>query len=137
MLEIQAIDHVVLRTSKMPAMLVFYRDFLGCPLERELDPAVGLVQLRAGSGLIDLVPVDSELGKLGGGPPRQDGRNVDHVCLRIAAMDEQRLLALLDEAGIEHSEFAERYGAEGFGRSLYINDPEGNVVELKFALSPP
>lgn len=137
MLEVQAIDHVVLRTTRMPDMLSFYRDFLGCPLERELDPKVGLVQLRAGSGLIDLVPVDSELGKQGGGAPRQDGRNVDHVCLRIAAMEEQRLLALLEQAGIEHSGFAERYGAEGFGRSLYINDPEGNVIELKFAMTPP
>ena len=70
MLEIQAIDHVVLRTTRMPDMLAFYRDFLGCPVERELDPKVGLVQLRAGSGLIDLVPVDSELGKQGGGAPR-------------------------------------------------------------------
>ena len=137
MLEVQAIDHVVIRTTKMAEMLAFYRDFLGCPLERELDPDVGLVQLRAGSGLIDLVPVDSELGKLGGGPPQQDGRNMDHVCLRIASVSEQGLLQLLDEAGIEHSEFAERYGAQGFGRSVYIHDPEGNVVELKFALAPP
>jgi len=137
MLTIQALDHVVMRTTRLTEMLAFYRDFLGCPLERELDPEVGLVQLRAGTGLIDLVPVDSELGRLGGGPPKQDGRNVDHVCLRIDAIDEQALLQHLDEAGIEHSEFAERYGAEGFGRSVYINDPEGNVVELKFALAPP
>ncbi|GAB5497987.1 MAG: VOC family protein [Pseudohongiellaceae bacterium] len=137
MVEIQAIDHVVFRTTRLAEMLAFYRDFLGCPLERELDPDVGLVQLRAGTGLIDLVPVDSKLGKLGGGPPQQDGRNVDHVCLRIAAVDENELLQQLDDADIEHSEFAERYGAQGFGRSVYLHDPEGNVVELKFALTPP
>lgn len=134
MIEVQALDHVVLRTTDMPAMLSFYRDLLGCPVERELPNSVGLVQLRAGSGLIDLVPVDSELGRLGGGPPRQDGRNMEHVCLRIAAVPEEALLAHLRSAGLEPGEFAERYGAEGFGRSVYINDPEGNVVELKFAL---
>lgn len=137
MIQVQAIDHIVLRSDDLPAMLAFYRDFLGCPLERELDSSIGLVQLRAGTGLIDLVPVDSELGRMGGGSPRQDGRNMDHLCLTIAAMDEAELVATLDAAGIEHSDFAERYGAQGFGRSIYINDPEGNVVELKFALAPP
>ncbi|MEX2468970.1 MAG: VOC family protein [Pseudohongiellaceae bacterium] len=134
MIDVQAIDHVVLRTTDMAAMLSFYRDLLGCPVERELPTRVGLVQLRAGSGLIDLVPVDSELGRLGGRPPRQDGRNMEHVCLRIASVPEEALLAHLRGAGLEPSEFTERYGAEGFGRSLYINDPEGNVVELKFSL---
>lgn len=133
MIEVLAIDHLVLRTSDTEKMLGFYRDLLGCPLERQLDPAVGLVQLRAGSGLIDIVPVDSELGRMGGGPPRQDGRNVDHFCLSIAAVDEAALLARLDEAGVEHGDFAERYGAQGFGRSVYITDPEGNTVELKLA----
>lgn len=133
---IEGIDHVVFRTTRMQEMLNFYRDFLGCPLERQLDESVGLVQLRAGSALIDLVPVDSELGRLGGGPPRQDGRNVDHVCLSITAMDEVELLAKLDAAGIKHSDFAERYGARGFGRSIYLDDPEGNVVELKLAPLP-
>jgi catechol 2,3-dioxygenase-like lactoylglutathione lyase family enzyme len=137
MIEVQAIDHVVLRTGKLDEMLAFYRDFLGCPLERQLDPEVGLVQLRAGSGLIDLVPVDSELGRLGGGPPQQDGRNVDHICLAISAVDKQALLSHLDGAGISHQGFAERYGARGFGPSVYINDPEGNVVELKLPPTEP
>jgi hypothetical protein len=107
---------------------------LGCTIERELEPAIGLVQLRAGDALIDLVPVDSELGKLGGGPPSQDGRNIDHYCLCIEKVDEDRLVSVLREQNIKHSEFAERYGAQGFGRSIYIDDPEGNVVELKFAI---
>jgi catechol 2,3-dioxygenase-like lactoylglutathione lyase family enzyme len=137
MIDVLAIDHVVLRTSKLEQMLDFYRDFLGCPVERELDPDVGLVQLRAGSGLIDLVPVDSELGRLGGGPPQQDGRNVDHICLAIDSVDKQALLAHLDAANISHRGFAERYGAKGFGASVYINDPEGNVVELKLPPTEP
>lgn len=132
MIKVLGIDHVVIRTSRLPAMLQFYVEFLGCPVERELDREVGLVQLRAGNGLIDLVPIDSELGRLGGKAPSQDGRNIDHFCLCIAVASEQAILHRLQELDIEHGEFAERYGALGYGRSIYINDPEGNVVELKF-----
>jgi len=113
-------------------MLGFYRDILNCPVEREL-PELGLVQLRAGNALIDLLPADSELGRLGGGPPRQQGRNMDHLCLQIEMMGEAELLDYLSTNGITVEDFAERYGAQGYGRSLYIHDPEGNVVELKFA----
>ena len=135
MISIIGIDHVVLRTTRLDEMLAFYRDLLGCPVERELEPKLGLIQLRAGTGLIDLVPVDSELGRLGGKPPVQDGRNMEHVCLRIQPVPEAELLEKLRSAGVQPSEFAERYGADGFGRSVYINDPEGNVVELKLTVT--
>lgn len=130
MIEVKAIDHIVLRTSNREAMLYFYQQVLGCPVEREL-PDLGLTQLRAGESIIDLVLVDSELGKPGGKPPQQDGRNLDHFCLQIAAFDEQELVDYLTQHDIAVTEFAERYGAQGFGRSAYIEDPEGNVVELK------
>ena len=130
MIKVKAIDHIVLRTSNREAMLYFYQQVLGCPVEREL-PDLGLTQLRAGESIIDLVLVDSELGKLGGKPPQQDGRNLDHFCLQIAAFDEQELVDYLTQHDIAVTEFAERYGAQGFGRSAYIEDPEGNVVELK------
>ncbi|MHC6530168.1 VOC family protein [Vibrio proteolyticus] len=131
MIHIHGLDHIVLRTSNIEAMLTFYRDVLGCPIERELAPDIGLIQLRAGSALIDIVPIDSELGQLGGQAPQQDGRNIDHFCLQMTPVEEADLVHYLISHGIEVSEFAERYGAEGFGRSLYIQDPEGNVVELK------
>lgn len=132
-IRIRHIDHVVLRTTDLEAMLHFYRDLLHCPVERTLEQ-LGLVQLRAGGSLIDLVPVDSELGKLGGGPPRQDGRNLEHLCLLLEPCDENALADYLRRHGYACEEFAERYGADGFGRSVYVNDPEGNVVELKLAL---
>lgn len=130
MLKILAIDHIVLRTTHTGKMLRFYQQVLGCTVEREL-PELGLIQLRAGSALIDIVPVDSELGRLGGGPPRQDGRNLEHFCLLVADLDEKELPQLLREHGIDAGEPALRYGAAGFSKSVYINDPEGNVVELK------
>ena len=131
MIEIITIDHIVLRTANLEAMLQFYCEVLKCPVEREL-PELGLVQLRAGEALIDIVPVDSELGRAGGKAPSQDGRNLDHVCLRIKSVSESDLEAYLRSHNITAPEFAERYGAEGFGRSIYIEDPEKNIVELKF-----
>lgn len=115
-------------------MLRFYCDVLNCPIERELED-IGLIQLRAGDALIDIVPVESELGKLGGKAPSQDGRNVDHLCLRIEKVSESVLLEYLRGQGVSVEQFADRYGAQGHGRSLYIEDPEENVVELKFANS--
>ena len=129
-IEVKALDHIVLRTSNLDAMLHFYRDILGCPVERELAE-LGLTQLRAGTALIDVVTVDSELGKLGGKPPLQNGRNIDHFCLQLAPFSESELRQYLLSHDIKTEDFSKRYGAQGFGRSLYINDPEGNVVELK------
>lgn len=130
MIELKALDHVVFRTTRLDDMLAFYCDVLGCQRERQTSAELGLTQLRAGSALIDLVTVDSELGRLGGKPPSQDGRNVEHVCLQIAACDEATLLQYLDKHGITHSAFEDRYGAQGMGRSVYLEDPEGNVIEL-------
>lgn len=136
MIKLQALDHVVFRTTRLQQMLEFYCDVLGCTQERSLSPTQGLTQLRAGSALIDLVTVDSELGRMGGKPPQQDGRNVDHVCLRMDAVPEHELITWLDQRGIKHSDFETRYGADGFGPSIYLEDPEGNVVELRPVQTP-
>jgi catechol-2,3-dioxygenase len=130
MLQILGIDHIVLRTTQLDEMLQFYCDVLGCSVERSLAE-IGLIQLRAGMSLIDLVPVDSELGRLGGKPPSQDGRNLEHFCLSLKAIDEAQLSQYLSEHQIEHEALVERYGAVGFSKSVYVKDPEGNVVELK------
>jgi catechol 2,3-dioxygenase-like lactoylglutathione lyase family enzyme len=129
-LEIRGIDHVVLRVSDVERSLRFYCGVLGCREERRLEP-LGLYQLRAGSALIDLVDVASPLGRAGGPPPGAQGRNVDHVALRIADFDEARLRAHLLSHGVEPGEVGERYGAAGLGPSLYIRDPDGNTIELK------
>jgi glyoxylase I family protein len=127
---IAGLDHVVLRVRDVAVMLRFYRDVLGCAVEKE-QPAFGLVQLRAGASLIDLVDVDGPLGRVGGAPPGADARNMDHFCLRIDPWNELAIIAHLDTAGIAIRDQGIRYGAEGYGPSLYIQDPEGNMVELK------
>ncbi|MFA4726837.1 VOC family protein [Vibrio vulnificus] len=129
-IQLQAIDHIVLRVVDLPKMLAFYCDILGCVVEREVAE-FGLTQLRAGSALIDLVTVDGKLGRQGGRAPEQEGRNLDHFCLQITPKDEQEILDFLIKHGVKVEDFANRYGAKGFGRSIYLSDPEGNTVELK------
>lgn len=130
MIRILGIDHIVLRVADLDRMLAFYCEVLGCIVERRHDE-IGLVQLRAGAALIDLVPVDSELGRPGGAAPGAQGRNLDHFCLRVEPFEEDAIRAHLSSHGIEAGPVKRRYGAEGVGPSIYIADPEGNVVELK------
>ena len=127
---IAALDHVVLRVADLERAKAFYRDVLGCPVEK-WQPELGLLQLRAGAALIDLVPLDGKLGREGGAGPGAEGRNLDHFCVRLERFDEAALRAHLAAHGIEAGEIVQRYGAEGNGPSLYIKDPDGNTVELK------
>ena len=130
-LEIAAIDHLVLRTDNMQAMLHFYGEVLGCEIERDVREEFGLVQLRAGSGLIDIVDVDSKLGIQGGGPPTRTDNNLDHFCLQVNVSSEDDIIAHLDRHNIQHGELERRYGAQGYGNSVYLSDPDGNTVELR------
>ena len=132
MIHIREIDHLVLRIRDIDTMLHFYCEVLGCPIERRND-AIGLIQLRAGRSMIDLVPVDGKLGREGGAPPGAEARNLDHLCLRVDPFDATLISNHLATFGIKAGEVEARYGAEGIGPSIYINDPEGNVVELKGA----
>lgn len=133
-IKFNGLDHVVLRVNDLNKSLGFYRDALGCAIEREVEE-IGLVQLRAGSALIDLVPVDSPLGKqFGAGPavePAEGGRNMDHFALQVFPFDETAIRRHLSAHGVKAGDTSRRYGAEGYGPSIYLTDPDGNVVELK------
>jgi len=124
------IDHLVLRVVDLETALAFYTGVLGCTVERR-DDAIGLVQLRAGRSLVDLVPVGGTLGRAGGAAPGREGRNLDHFCLRIDPFDEAAIRRDLAAAGVAAGPTERRYGAEGAGPSIYLADPEGNTVELK------
>jgi len=130
MIRIREIDHLVLRVRDLQAMLDFYCLALGCTVERKQDE-IGLVQLRAGRSLIDLIPVDGPLGRSGGAAPGTEGRNLDHLCLRLDPFDELAIRAHLAAHGVVAGETASRFGAEGSGPSIYVTDPDGNTVELK------
>lgn len=130
MIQIREIDHLVLRVVELARMMDFYCGALGCTVERRQDE-IGLVQLRAGSSLIDLVPVDGKLGRVGGAAPGAEGRNMDHFCLRVEPFDADAIRAHLLAHGVQAGKVESRYGAEGEGPSIYVTDPEDNVVELK------
>ena len=130
MFQIRQLDHLVLRVTDLPAMMRFYKDVLGCPVEK-IQEDLGLYQLRAGTALIDLVPIDGELGRRGGAAPGTEARNLDHFCLRVDPYDPDEIIAHLRRHGVETGPVVSRYGAEGQGPSIYATDPEGNTVELK------
>jgi len=130
MIQIRNIDHVVLRVRDVEAMVRFYGEVLGCTVEK-VQAAFGLTQLRAGACLIDLVDVAGEIGRQGGAAPGREGRNMDHFCLRVEPFDAAAIAAHLQGHGIEAGPVERRYGAEGTGPSIYLQDPEGNTVELK------
>ncbi len=136
MFQIQDIDHIVLRVSDLERMIDFYCNVLGCSLEWR-RPDLGLVHLRAGSAMIDLVPVDGKLGSLGGAAPGKEGRNMDHVCLRVTPFDLEQIVQHLESHQARVGEIRPRFGAEGEGVSIYVYDPEDNLVELKGANSLP
>ncbi len=129
-IRIREIDHVVIRVRDVDRALAFYCDVIGCHEARRAEK-IGLIQLRAGSAMIDLVGLDGQIGKLGGAGPGAEGRNMDHFCVRIAPFDEPAIRAHLAAHGIACGPTESRYGAEGNGPSIYIRDPDGNVVELK------
>jgi len=127
---VREIDHLVLRVRDVARLIAFYGEVLGCPVARRQDE-IGLVQIRAGRSLVDLVDVAGRLGRMGGAAPEKEGRNLDHLCLRVEPFDEAAIRAHLARFGVPAGETASRFGAEGEGPSIYIEDPEGNVVELK------
>ena len=130
MINIRHIDHLVLRVRDMDAMRHFYCEVLGAS-HVAWRPEFGMSHLRAGASMIDLITVDGPLGRQGGAAPGAQGRNLDHLCLRVEPFDEAAIVAHLQKHGVAVGEIRSRYGAEGNGISIYLTDPEGNTVELK------
>jgi len=133
--KLRQLDHIVLRVRDVGAMRRFYCDVLGCTFERE-QAEIGLLQLRAGASLIDLVDINGKLGRKGGAAPGIEARNVDHFCLQVEGWNQDAILAHLRAHAARIGEIGQRYGAEGEGPSIYIEDPEGNTVELKGPPNP-
>jgi catechol 2,3-dioxygenase-like lactoylglutathione lyase family enzyme len=134
-MKILGLDHIVLRVRDMERMVAFWRDALGCTVEK-VQAELGLVHIRAGTALIDLVDVAGKLGREGGRAPEAEGRNLDHFCLRVEPFDPAAIRARLTSQGVAVDAPKRRFGAEGYGDSIYLSDPEGNRIELKGASEP-
>lgn len=121
-MEISGIDHVVVRVVDLDRSIGFYCQILGCKLEWRRDE-LALAHLRVGSAFVDL---------LAGQPlPTGPSRNMDHLCLTVVGFDLEQVRDHLLAHGVEVGSAAERFGASGWGQSLYIVDPDGNGLELR------
>lgn len=130
MLTLRGIDHVVLRVRDIERMRKFYCDVLGAE-HVAYRPEFGMSHLRVGSSMIDLVEVNGPLGRPGGAAPGKEARNMDHLCLRVEPFDQEAIVAHLRKHGVQVGDVKNRFGAEGNGISIYLTDPEDNMVELK------
>lgn len=130
MFTVKHIDHIVLRVQDLERSIHFYGDVLGCEVDRRRND-LGMVHLRAGASMIDLVDIAGPIGRQGGPAAGNARRNVDHFCLRVDPFDEAALIAHLEKFDLAPEKAVTRYGAEGDGWSLYCFDPDGNQVELK------
>ncbi len=131
--EIERLDHLVLRTDELAPLLHFYQ-LLGCTIERDATEKLGIIQLRLGHSMIDLLDINGKLGEMlnEDAPPAKEGRNLDHFAVRIEPFDEQEILDFCSANDIEAQALPmPLLGADGFGPAVYIKDPEGNRVELK------
>ena len=127
--KLEGLDHVVLLVRDMAEARHFYEQVIGCTVHRSL-PEYGMLQLRVGASLIDLVDIGSKEGEWAR-PEAEGGRNMDHVCIATGPCAEQAMRAHLAHHGVAIVEEGIRYGANGDGMSFYICDPSGNQIELK------
>ncbi len=120
--ELERLDHLVLRTNDAERLIAFYRG-LGCEVVRRVA-RMNLTQLAAGASMIDIIGTDVS--------DTEAGRNLDHFALRVAPFDREAILTFCETHGIP-AEAPEPLllGADGYGPAVYIEDPDGNWVELK------
>jgi catechol 2,3-dioxygenase-like lactoylglutathione lyase family enzyme len=121
-MQISGIDHVVIKVADLDRSIRFYCDVLGCTLEWRRDE-IALAHLRVGSAFVDLLASPSM--------PSDSARNMDHLCLTVADFDVDHVRRHLQDHGIVVGAAAERFGASGWGQSLYVTDPDGNGLELR------
>ena len=127
-IHITQLDHIVMRVANIEKSICFYRDILGCPEKRISN---GLYQYQAGASMIDLVPITSDTSRRSGSESTEACRNVDHFALTLAEFDEEAIVTYLEVNGVKVERSGHRFGAQGFGPSVYFRDPDGNLIELK------
>ena len=127
-IHITKLDHIVMRVTNIEKSIRFYRDILGCQEKRISN---GLYQYQAGASMIDLVPITEDLRHDPDCRPTEKYLNVDHFALTLAEFDEKAIVAYLEANNIKVERSGRRFGAQGYGPSVYFKDPDGNFIELK------
>jgi catechol 2,3-dioxygenase-like lactoylglutathione lyase family enzyme len=130
LVKITEMDHIVLRVKDVEVSLRFYTELLGLKPERVEQWKAGEVRFPSArlndDTIIDFFATDQQ-------PIGKDGvRNQDHFCMVIEPTDMDDLESRFEDLGIEiQAGPGKRWGAHGDGISLYIYDPDDNVVELR------
>ncbi|MBC9716053.1 VOC family protein [Streptomyces sp. TRM66268-LWL] len=118
---VKALDHIVLNVTDVERSLAFYAGTLG------LEP-VRVEEWRAGKVPFPSVRIDpSTIIDLFDRPRGES--NIDHICLAVEPVDWQEII---DSGVFKVLDQGPRFGARGSGESLYIQDPDGNTVELRW-----
>lgn len=121
MVQARGIDHVVLNVADVERSVAWYVERLGFEPLRLEEWRRGEV-LFASLRLTDTFIIDLFANE-------RSGANVDHLCLVVDPLDLDALAAS-DEFDVVSGP-SEVFGAQGMGRSVYVRDPDGNVVELR------
>lgn len=124
-IRVEALDHIVLRSADIERSLAFYCDVLGLAPER-------VDQWRRGEAPFPSVRVNAAT-VIDIFEAERTGVNVDHLCLTVEPTDFDAMVAAMNDAGdlpvLQGP--VPRWGAQGVATSVYIADPDGNVVELR------
>ncbi|WP_030233311.1 VOC family protein [Streptomyces sp. NRRL S-350] len=121
-MRVVALDHLVLNVADIERSLAFYTGLLG------LEP-VRVDEWRAGKAPFPSVRITAETIIDLVVRPRQES-NVDHICLTVAPLDWQEVIDSGTFTVLEGP--VSRYGARGSATSVYVSDPDGNTVELRW-----
>ena len=130
-LKIVELDHIVIRVKDVDGAIKFYTEVLGLEPHRVAEYRSGEVPFPCarinGETIIDLKPWPDEE------PVRDGRRNLDHYCLVLEPTDMGQLSGHLREQGVtvNSEEPVQRSGARGMATSIYIEDWEGNQIELR------
>ncbi|MER3396650.1 MAG: VOC family virulence protein [Acidimicrobiia bacterium] len=123
------IDHVVLKVSDVFRSERFYAKYLGATPEMKDEfcrGERGFLSMRIGDALLDLVPAED--------PGSVGPKGVAHICITVDNGDPEATREALEKEGVlvEAAVNFERLGAKGVGPSLYLSDPDGYRIELKW-----
>lgn len=124
---LRGLDHIVLAVEDVERSVAFYTRVFGASEERRIE-SLGMAQMRIGRSLIDIVPIGDVPHDISA---PNIAKNMEHFAIAITPFDEEKIRAHLTVHDIASDRAKRRYGSEGFGPSIYIEDPDGNIVELK------